>query len=337
MIRLVQLLGPEGRRLAVVDEPRLRLLDGCDSVYDLAHACIRRNCGAAALVKEKTGEPHLDYDEVYSGRSSWNVLPAADHPSEPARCLVSGTGLTHMASAKNRDAMHGEAQPLTDSIRMYRWGVEGGKPAAGEVGVSPEWFYKGNGSLLRGHNQPLTVPEFAEDGGEEPEIAGVYVIDAQGAPLRIGFTQANEFSDHEFERKNYLYLASSKLRSCSIGPELVIGGGFDSVPGNVTIERDDRVLWSRAIHSGESAMSHSLANLEHHHFKFDLHRRPGDIHIHFFGADAFSFGEGVRLEPGDVMQVHFEGFGRPLRNPLERVPFRQRLVRVRTLEMESGS
>ena len=61
-------------------------------------------------------------------------------------------------------------------------------------------------------------------------------------------------------------------------------------------------------------MCHSLANMEHHHFKFAAHRRPGDVHIHFFGADAFSFGEGIRLADGDVMQVRWDGFGRPLRN-----------------------
>ena len=65
-------------------------------------------------------------------------------------------------------------------------------------------------------------------------------------------------------------------------------------------------------------MCHSLSNIEHHHFKFAFHRRPGDLHIHFFGADAFSFGDGVRLEDGDTMQVRFEGFGRALRNPLSR-------------------
>ena len=32
--------------------------------------------------------------------------------------------------------------------------------------------------------------------------------------------QGNEFSDHRFEKKNYLNLAGSKLRTCSIGPEL---------------------------------------------------------------------------------------------------------------------
>jgi hypothetical protein len=327
MIRLVQLQGPGGRKLALVREPHLVLLEGCSSVLELAVLCLERKQGAEAVARNLPGNETLDYDAVYAGASPWRLLPAADHP-EPACCLVSGTGLTHMASAKNRNAMHEKSEDLTDSMRMYRWGVEGGKPAAGEIGVAPEWFYKGNRTGLRGHNDPLSIPEFAEDGGEEPEIAGVYTIDAEGVPRRIGFAQGNEFSDHEFERRNYLYLAASKLRTCSIGPELVIGAEFDSVPGTVSIERGGTELWSRAISTGEKTMSHTVANLEHHHFKFDLHRRPGDLHIHFFGADAFSFGEGIHLQQGDVMQVHFEGYGRPLRNPLHRAPAQPRPIAV---------
>ena len=38
---------------------------------------------------------------------------------------------------------------MTDSMRMFQWGVEGGRPAEGEIGIAPEWFYKGNGSMLR--------------------------------------------------------------------------------------------------------------------------------------------------------------------------------------------
>jgi hypothetical protein len=75
-------------------------------------------------------------------------------------------------------------------------------------------------------------------------------------------------------------------------------------------------------------MCHSLANLEHHHFKFEAHRRPGDVHIHFFGADAFSFGDGVRLADGDVMKVQWAGFGRALRNPLRVAAGADRLVTV---------
>lgn len=331
MIRLVQLRGPSGRRLALVEDDELILAGGFSSVYELAQACIVQERSLTSVVNSLRGHERLHYPEVYAGTSEWKLLPSADHPAEPARCLVSGTGLTHMASAKNRQAMHGKPEDLTDSMRMYRWGVEGGKPTDGEIGVAPEWFYKGNGTCLRAHNEPLTIPEFADDGGEEPEIAGVYLIDPTGVPRRVGFTQGNEFSDHEFERRNYLYLAASKLRTCSIGPELVIGADFDSVRGTVTIERDESPLWSRSICTGEKAMSHTLANLEHHHFKFEGHRRPGDLHVHFFGADAFSFGDGIRLVEHDIMQVHFEGYGRALRNPLHKVREQAQVVRVGTL------
>src|SRR5205823_4996982 len=126
----------------------------------------------------------------------------------------------------------------------------------------------------------------------------------------------NEFSDHKFEKKNYLNLAGSKVRPCSLGPELVLDPKFDSVGGKVTIERAGRTVWTKDIMTGESEMCHSLANIEHHHFKFESHRRPGDLHVHFYGACALSFGDGVQLKDGDVMVVGFTGFGRPLRNPL---------------------
>ena len=331
MTRLVQLISPNGRRVALVEEPNLRLLEDCRSVYDLVSECLRDGVSLAESIEQRKTRQLLDYDPIYTGQSEWRLNPSADAPNEPARCLVSGTGLTHKASAKNRDAMHAAAQTVTDSTRMYQSGVQGGKPALGEIGVAPEWFYKGCGTVLRAHNEPLTVPEHAEDGGEEPEVAGVYVIDAEGYPRRIGFTVGNEFSDHVLERKNYLYLAASKLRTCAIGPELVVGREFDLVPGEVSDQRGERTLWSRAIQTGENTMCHSLANIEHHHFKFEFHRRPGDLHIHFFGADAFSFGDGVQLRDGDVMQVRFKGFGRALRNPLSRMPASSKPVTVQSI------
>lgn len=330
-MRLAQVAGPGGRRVALVDEPRLRLLEGCGSLYELASECLKERISLPEGVDRRRSHESLDYDQVYAGKSEWRICPSVDVPHEPARCLVSGTGLTHKASARNRDAMHAAAQAVTDSTRMYESGVAGGKPAPGKAGTAPEWFYKGCGTVLRAHNEPLTVPEFADDGGEEPEVAGVYLIDVEGAPRRIGFTVGNEFSDHVLERTNYLYLAASKLRNCAIGPELVVDGNFDLVPGEVSVERGERILWSRDIRTGEDAMCHSLANIEHHHFKYEFHRRPGDLHIHFFGADAFSFGDGIRLEDGDVMQVRFAGFGRALRNPLSRLPANAGMVVVRPI------
>ena len=84
----------------------------------------------------------------------------------------------------------------------------------------------------------------------------------------------------------------------------------------VRIERGGNTLWSKQLSTGDAAMSHTLANLEHHHFKHEAHRRPGDLHVHFVCTDGFSFGEGILLQDGDVMQVGFTGLGRPLRNPI---------------------
>jgi hypothetical protein len=330
-MRLIQLTGPSGRRLAVVDGEQLRLLRTHQSVHALASAALAASLHLAQAAEQDLSGDSLEYPEIYAGTSPWHILPAVDHPGEPARCLVSGTGLSHIRSAANRQAMHAAGEQITDSLRMYQWGLEGGRPAPGVPGVSPEWFYKGTGLSVRAHNESLDVPAYACDGGEEPEIAGVYIIGPAGNPRRIGMAAGNEFSDHQFEKKNYLYLASSKLRACALGPELVVDPNFDRVPGEVTIERQNAVLWGKPIQTGEAVMCHSLANMEHHHFKFEPHRRPGDIHIHFFGADAFSFGEGVHLEDGDWMQVHFEGFGRPLRNRVRIAGGADTLVAVRSV------
>src|SRR5215469_1945692 len=205
-------------------------------------------------------------------------------------------------------------EELTESMKMFRWGLEGGRPAAGHIGTPPEWFYKGNGCLLRAQSEPLEIPSYAEDGGEEAEIAGVYLIGPNGQPYRLGLAAGNEFSDHQFEKKNYLNLAGSKLRTCALGPELVVDPDFESLPITVTIEREGVVHWSKSFRSGQSEMCHSLENIEHHHFKYEAHRRRGDIHVHFFGTDCLSFSDQIRLQDGDIIQVAAEGYGRPLRN-----------------------
>jgi|GEM_PF-15782 len=333
--RLLQLHhGERGRRIALVEGEKLLLLDGFSSLYGLARTAIEERIPLRDLVQRYVTSTQLDYGSVYEGGSEWKILPSFDHPEEPARCLVSGTGLTHKASAQRRQAMHEQEkgpQRITDSMRMFQWGLEGGKPRPGEIGIQPEWFYKGRGEVLRGHGDPLEVPPYAEDGGEEAEVAAAYLIDSRGRPWRVGLSAANEFSDHRMEARNYLYLAPAKLRSCSLGPELVIGASFEQLSGWVRIEREGRTLWRERIASGEANMSHSLANLEHHHFKYAAHRRPGDVHIHFFGADAFSFGSGVELADGDVMEVAWEGLGRPLRNPIRIDRSTPSLVSVRDL------
>lgn len=332
MTRLVQLKSGDVRQVALVEEPHMRLLDGCGSIYELANSAISAGGKLSDLARQRATGDRLDYDPIYRGQSEWRLLPAIDHPEEPARCVVSGTGLTHLGSARSRQSMHASTEAeLTDSIKMFRWGIEGGRPAPGSIGAAPEWFYKGTGISLRGHGEALQVPAYAGDGGEEAEIAGIYVIAADGRPCRVGMAIGNEFSDHVFEKTNFLNLAASKLRTCALGPELVVDPDFESVPVEVKIERAGNLLWSKTFRTGENEMCHSLANIEHHHFKYEAHRRPGDVHIHFFGTDCLSFSDGINMQDGDVMQVSIEGFGRSLRNPVRVAGTRPELISVKAL------
>ena len=331
-VRLVQVAKGASRAVALVDEPQLILLDGATSLLALAQEAVASRTPLQDFARDRATGVRLDYQSVYDGASDWRLLVPIDHPDEPSRCLVSGTGLTHLGSAADRQHMHEvKDAELTDSMKMFRLGLEQGKPAPGSIGAAPEWFYKGPGTILRAHGSPLDVPAYAEDGGEEAELAGVYVVDASGTPRRIGMAIGNEFSDHAFERRNYLNLAGSKLRTCALGPELVVDAAFTSVHGEVRIVRGGAIVWSKAIVTGEAEMSHSLGNIEHHHFKFEAHRRPGDVHVHYFGACALSFGAGVRLEDGDLMEIAFTGFGRPLRNVLRVLPGPTPPVIVRTV------
>lgn len=311
MIRsLVQFEDAGGRGVAAIAaDGGARRVAGVRSTLELARRALADGVKLADLAARTLAEP-VDLAGV-------RLLVPVDH-EDPAHLLVTGTGLTHLGSAEGRDKMHKAAQAgqATDSMRMFLLGVEGGKPASGAAGVQPEWFYKGDGQILAAPGEPLAMPRFAEDGGEEPEIAGVYLIDGQGRPVRLGFTLGNEFSDHVTERGNYLWLAHSKLRAAALGAELLLGELPADVRGVSRIRRGGEVIWEKPFLSGEANMCHSLANLEHHHFKYELFRRPGDVHVHFFGTATLSFSDGVRTEPGDVFEIEAQPFILPLRNPL---------------------
>ena len=267
--------------------------------------------------------------EGEEGQDSPRLLIPLDHP-DPAHCLVSGAGLTHLGSASQRAEMHAQKENKTDSEKMFEMGLEGGKPATGR-GVQPGWFYKGDGQILRGPNEALEIPSFSEDGGEEPEIGGCYVNDLDGTPCRLGFAIGNEWSDHVTEKTNYLWLAPSKLRSCSLGPELVVTEQFRSIRGRTRIYRGESVIFvSGEFRTGEEHMCHSLVNLEDHHFKYPQFCHPGDVHLHYFGAVKLSFGNCEPLADGDRIRIEFEGMRPPLVNYVRRVPRDDTPVKVRS-------
>ncbi|MCA9115971.1 MAG: sugar transporter [Planctomycetaceae bacterium] len=336
-MRIVQFEIPgSGRRVGVVQGEVVRDITSVrpelTHVVEAARTAHRENCLLAELLSELAAgqaATEWNYGELLGARPGAGqpfLQPPVDDP-DPHRVLVTGTGLTHTGSMQSRNEMHGGAaaedetprsEPETDSARMFQIGLEGGRPAPGQRGASPEWFYKGNGEILRGPNSPLELPAFALDGGEEPELVGCYLIDFAGQPRRLGYALGNEWSDHATERINYLYLAPSKLRTCAVGPELITGFEFDSLELRCVVEREGATVYdSGPLKTGQQFMSHSLANCEDHHFKYPQHRQPGDVHLHFFGTSQLSFStRSWKFADGDVVRIESPGFSAPLVNPV---------------------
>ena len=313
MLSLIQYRAADNSRgVAVIRDGGAPVtVPGAATTLALARRALAEGTTLAALIATLGEGDPVDFAAV-------ELLAPIDH-EDPAHLLLSGTGLTHLGSAEGRDKMHralDDAAHQTDSMKMFLMGVEGGKPADGVEGAQPEWFYKGDGSSLVAPGAPLPSPDFALDAGEEPEIAGIYLIADDGTPVRLGYALANEFSDHVTERGNYLWLAHSKLRPAALGPELLVGELPAHVEGVSRIVRAGQTLWEKPFLSGEANMSHSIANLEHHHFKYGLFRRPGDVHVHFFGTATLSFSEGIETREGDVFEIEAAPFTLPVRNPV---------------------
>lgn len=333
-MRIVQFKVLDGtRRVGVVIEngDALRMIEDARYVYHLALAADRRKIPLEELLLSQLGDEVVDYNQVVEDN---RLIAPLDHP-DPARLTLSGTGLDHLGSAQARDAMHtkleGDEEELTDSMKMFKRGLEGGKPAPGEIGSEPEWFYKGDGSWVVPPGHALEWPPFALDGGEEPELVGLYVISERGQVLRVGFALGNEYSDHVLEKQNYLYLAHSKLRQSSFGPELLLGEAPKDIRGTSRIIREGKEVWSGEFLTGEANMTHTIANIEHHHFKYAQFRRPGDVHCHFFGTATLSFANGIATQSGDRFEISASEFGRPLENTLQRYDEQTEMIQVKDI------
>ncbi|GLS88202.1 fumarylacetoacetate hydrolase [Cypionkella aquatica] len=328
---LSQILNVDGSISVVAREgSEAAVVRGAVSTYALAMEALAQGRGLAEVIAARGLGDAVDL--VALAAAGRLALPIT-HP-DLTHMHLTGTGLTHLGSAATRDAMHaklGEAAVLTDSMKMFQMGLADGRPAAGQVGVQPEWFYKGNGYTAVAPGAALTSPGFALDGGEEPELAGIYLIDTDGTPARVGWALANEFSDHVTERINYLFLAHSKLREASFGPELLVGDLPLDVRGASRIWRDGKAIFDKPFLSGEANMSHTFANLEHHHFKYALFRQPGDLHVHMFGTATLSFADGLAVLPGDTFEIQVDAFGLPLRNTLAVAPALPGAVTVKQL------
>ncbi|HSV80665.1 MAG TPA: AraD1 family protein [Ramlibacter sp.] len=320
-MRLLQFEQPDGRRAVglVESAERVRVLAGCDSTYALATRAIAQDVPLARLAAALAGDERVDYQALVERQA---VLVPMDHP-DPAHLLVSASGLTHLGSertrAQLRRALEADEASLSDSLRLFKLGLDTGRAQDGRPGAAPEWHFKGNGHALVHPWRDFPVAAFASDASEEPELAGIYLVARDGTPRRLGFALANELSDHAIERRNSGWASRSKLCGSSFGPELLLGALPSNIEGLSRITRKGRRRWEKPFLTGERNMAHSIANIEFHHFKHDPFLVPGDVHVHYFGTATVSYAEGIKVDASCTFEISAPPFGRPLVNGLRRV------------------
>lgn len=215
-IRLIQCTFNHKNAIGLVsdDSTQINILNNFDSIYELACYAIKTKKNIIDLTLNNLSRTKVNYSALYSQRA---IHIPIEHKNKLC-CYVTGTGLTHANSGILRNDMHKKnhsEEEMTDAQKIYLFGLENGKPAKGSYGSRPEWFFKGNGHTIIPTGHDLPVPSYAQGCGEEAELVGIYIISQEGIPYRVGFSIGNEFSDHVLEKKNFYYLAQSKLFTCA--------------------------------------------------------------------------------------------------------------------------
>ena len=317
-MRLVQYVDAENRRAVAAETgDGYHRVAGTSSVHALALEAIGAGRGLAGLVTERIGPEPVDLEAL---EQAGKLLPPLDHPADPAHMLVTGTGLSHLGSAEGRDKMHrdlAEAATLTDSMRMFKLGLEGGKPGRGaRTACSRNGSTRATARSWPGRVGHWRARPSRSTAARSRRSSGLYLIGPDGTAL-AGRLRARQRVLRPRHREAELSLPRPfQAAGVRIGPELLVGDLPRDLRGTSRIRRGGAVVWEKPFLSGEGNMCHTIENLERHHFKYPVFRRPGDVHAHFFGTSTLSFSDGFKTQPGDVFEIEMAQFGRPLRNAL---------------------
>lgn len=160
--------------------------------------------------------------------------------------------------------------------------------------AGPPWRYIASSASLRGHGDSLPA-------GGSPDVAAVYLIAPDGRPRRIGVAQGH------------------RGRVSALGPELILDPALPRLHGTVRIRAGNSAARSSGSHelSAEVPLLLALASVEPDHFETADFRRPGDVHVHFFGQRLLNLTP-VAASEGDEVEIEFESLGAPLRNAIRR-------------------
>ena len=197
---------------------------------------------------------------------------------DPAHLVVTGTGLTHSGAwrswtLRTRSCPGGAGEaPLTDlRMRMFKLGPEGGVPAAGQQGIQPEWFYKGDGDSVWWRPRRPCPTRLCPGWRRGSLRSWASIWDRAGRHRRTAGLRpwGNEFSDHVTEKFNLSLAGPFQAVAMPVRCPGTQGPAPCSaaVTGSSRVRRGNDLVFDKPFLSGEENMSHTIANLEAHQFQ----------------------------------------------------------------------
>jgi hypothetical protein len=289
-MRLVQFRDGDGRRaVALSHADGHRVLDEIETIYELVLAALE---AGDSLSKTATSFQSTRTVDLDAAEREGRLLPPLEHPV-PTRCWVTGS--------------------------------EGAAGTRADDAAAASWFFRGSGSTLIAAGQPLPVPAFAPAGLPAAQLAGLYVIADDGVPCQVGWCLAHPVIDRALAGGGGA--GHARLRATAVGPEVLLGELPGALPATARILRGSKLLSEQSFDLGPATMARGFADLARDHFRYGMHRRPGDVHVHCFGSGAVAT-TAEAATPDQVFELACPALGRPLRNRLATVDVTAPAVRV---------
>ncbi|MFI0418881.1 FAH family protein [Spongiactinospora sp. 9N601] len=284
--------------------------------------CEYRGHRYAGLGKPSHGEPVTLYrvtddtlrDAVIAGGGAAAVIAAVTEGAATVTVTAGDPGVRHLPPLLPT----GTGNALVSGFMGTHRSKFDRAPDPAEEFRAPNWVIKGFGSWLRMPGEPLTVPAAPIALLEEPEVALVYVNDADGTPHYAGYTFGNDLNDIGLHLQNpWGWTPYAKLCDTSLTPWLFLDEPPRTVAGRIVIERAGATAWEGPFACGSDAIYHRVPDMVGNLFSYPAVRRPGLVNYLLLGADKASYHDGFTIADGDRLTIEVTSHDVVLSNVVE--------------------
>ncbi|MEE6666161.1 hypothetical protein PS423_01955 [Pediococcus acidilactici] len=167
-----------------------------------------------------------------------------------------------------------------------------------------DWYYKGNGNVLRKDGDYLVLPLYGLWGGLETEILMVHLINENLEPVYLGYTLAIDFTNTGLRRRNKSLKNLSHISQTMVANEIATSSFPEYDIAHTNITRGGKVIWNSDASAGKRNMWMNPKKLINFLFRNKEILLPGMIFYTLTGATMSSDKAGIHLKKGDKINSY---------------------------------